>query len=57
MGPSLKSTVKKRLWAITSALRLLALMHAMTSQTFTNILKVSPNKMHTLKLTQIPNPY
>lgn len=57
MGPSLKSTVRKRQWAITSAPRLLVLMNAMTSQTFTNILKVSPNKMHTRILSQITSPY
>lgn len=47
MGPSLKSTVRKRLWAITSALRLLDQMHAMTSLTFTNILKVFKKNAHT----------
>lgn len=43
MGLLVKSTVRRRPWATSSAQRLLVLMNAMTSQTFTNTLKVKLN--------------
>lgn len=49
MGPLVKSSVRKTLWATSSAPRLLALMNATISHTFTNTLKVSSNELHKLK--------